>query len=184
MTYRRNEMLQNAMLPVDIVLAPAWWHRHEGITFDADFFYHPRRRVEVERRMEQALYERWGRFGLGADHDRDLPAVGAVHLAAGYFVSEMLGCRVEYLADAPPRVLPANLDAPQIAPEAAFESPAFKRFEKLVDALKTAARRPVRRRELQRRAERGPRSPRPGVLDGHARSSRRRPRDSPPTSPR
>jgi len=135
--FPRNEALQNAMLPVDIVLAPAWWHRHEGIAFDADFFYHPRQRVEVERRMEQALYERWGRFGLGADRDRDLPAVGAVHLAAGYLVSEMLGCRVEYLADAPPRVVPANLDALRIVPETAFASPAFKRFENLVEALKT-----------------------------------------------
>lgn len=125
------------MLPADIVLAPAWWHRHEGITFDADFFYHPLRRVEVERRMERALHERWGRFGLGQDHQRDLPAIGAVHLAAGYLVPEMLGCRVEYLADAPPRVVPAHLDAPRIAPAAAFESAAFQRFEKLVAALKT-----------------------------------------------
>ena len=60
--YLRNPELQNEMLPVDIVLAPDWWYRHEKISFDEDFFYHPARRVEDEMRMEKALYERWGRF--------------------------------------------------------------------------------------------------------------------------
>jgi len=137
MTYCRNAQLQNEMLPVDIVLGPAWWYHHEGITFDGDFFFHPARRVEVERKMENALHERWGRFGLGQDHDQDLPMVGAVHLAAGYLVSEMLGCRVEYLEDAPPQVIPANLDALGISPDAALASPAFKRLDGLCEALKT-----------------------------------------------
>ena len=35
--------------------------------FDEDFFFHPAKRVEVERKMEQALYERWGRYGLGEE---------------------------------------------------------------------------------------------------------------------
>jgi len=131
----RNEYLQNVMLPVDIVLAPAWWHEHEGITFDEDFFFHPARRVEVERKMEKALYERWGRFGLGAARDRDLPVIGAVHLAAGYLLSEMLGCRVEYLENAPPQVVPANLASLSLSPEAAMQSPAYRRFEKLAEAL-------------------------------------------------
>jgi hypothetical protein len=135
-TYRRNELLQNRMLPADIVLSPAWWWRHEGITFDEDFFFHPARRVEAERRMERALYERFGRFGLGGGRSQDLPVIGAVHLAAGYLVSEMLGCRVEYLADAPPRVVTAHLDALQLSPDAAWKSPAFKRFEGLCDALR------------------------------------------------
>ncbi len=137
MVYRRNELLGNSMLPVDIVLAPAWWYHHEGITFDEDFFFHPAKRVEVERRMEKALYERWGRFGLGADRDKDLPVVGAVHLAAGYLISEMLGCRVEYSDGAPPAVVPANVDRLGVSVDDAFRSPAFKRFESLLDALKT-----------------------------------------------
>jgi len=60
-----------------------------------------------------------------------------VHLAAGYLTSEMLGCRVEYAEDGPPQVIPANLDSLEILPEAAFESPAYRQFEQLVDALKT-----------------------------------------------
>ena len=136
MAYRRNAQLQNEMLPADIVLGPAWWYHREGITFDEDFFFHPARRVEVERKMEEVLDDRWGRFGLGQNHDRDLPQVGAVHLAAGYLISEMLGCRVDYLEDAPPQVIPAELDAPEISPQAAFETPAFKKFQSLCEALK------------------------------------------------
>ncbi|MCP4452795.1 MAG: hypothetical protein GY809_15135 [Planctomycetes bacterium] len=129
--------LSSPMLPVDIVLAPAWWHTHEGMTFDEDFFYHPAKRVEAERRMEQALYDRWGQFGLGSDRDKDLPQVGAVHLAAGYLLSEMLGCEVQYKEDTPPQVLPANMDELCVDFEAAFHSPAYLRFQQLVDALKS-----------------------------------------------
>lgn len=137
MPYHRNEWLQNEMLPTDIVLHPSWWYRHEGITFDEDFFFHPARRVEVERKMEQVLYERWGRYGLGADRDRDLPQIGPVHLAAGFLTSEMSGCAVDYNENAAPQVIPAELDSLDISPDAAFESPAFKRYEKLLEGLKT-----------------------------------------------
>ena len=123
------------MLPVEIVLAPAWWHYHEGITFDEDFFFHPAKRVEMERRMEQALYARWGRFGLGMDRDKDLPVVGAIHLAAGFFVSAMLGCSVEYVGDGPPVVKPAHRESLSFMPEEVFRGPPYKKLESLVDAL-------------------------------------------------
>jgi hypothetical protein len=129
-------MLHNQMLPVEIVLAPGWWHRHAGITFDEDFFFHPAKRVEAERKMEQVLYDRWGRFGLGVDHDKLLPVVGPVHLAAGFLLSEMIGCEVEYVADGPPLVKPANRENLDLSPEAAFRSPAFRRWESLCDALR------------------------------------------------
>ena len=49
-----NEFFKESpLLPVEIVLAPAWWFHNEGITFDEDFFYHPAKRVEMERKMEQ-----------------------------------------------------------------------------------------------------------------------------------
>ena len=102
MPYIRNEMLGNDMLPVDIVLGPAWWFKHEGITFDEDYFFHPARRVEVERAMERALHQRWGHYGLGSDYQQDLPVIGPIHLAAGFLISEMLGCRVNYAEDKPP----------------------------------------------------------------------------------
>ena len=129
-------MLQNEMLPVDIVLAPAWWHQHEGMTFDEDFFFHPVKRVESEQRMEQAIYDRWGKFGLGVDRDHPLPVVGPVHLAAGFLLSEMLGCSVEYVADGPPLVHPANRQDLDLSPHTAFDSPAYQRWDILCDTLK------------------------------------------------
>jgi hypothetical protein len=125
------------LLPVEIVLHPSWWHAHAGITFDEDFFYHPAKRVESERRMEAVLRERFGKHGLGADCDRDLPVIGAVHNAAGYLLSEMLGCEIRYQADAAPAVLPASREKLEVQPDAAFQSPAFRRYERLRDALKS-----------------------------------------------
>ncbi|MCP4395768.1 MAG: hypothetical protein GY801_00450 [bacterium] len=136
-SFTKSSVLHNDMLPVDIVLHPSWWFHHEGITFDEDFFYHPQKRVDVERKMENVLYERWGEFGLGEDRGQTIPQIGAVHLAAGFLLSEMLGCRIEYQEDTAPQVIEAQIDAPEIDVEQAFQSPAFKRFESLMDALKT-----------------------------------------------
>lgn len=123
-------------LPVDIVFHPSWWHKNAGISFDESFFYDPRRRVEDERKMEQVLYDRFGDLGLGEDHDKDLPQIGAVHLASGYLLSEMLGCKVEYYEDAPPQVICAHRDNLDLKVEDAFRSPAFQRLMNLVEQLK------------------------------------------------
>lgn len=123
-------------LPVDIVFHPSWWHKNAGITFDESFFYDPRRRVEDEQKMEQLLYERFGDLGLGEDHDKSLPQIGAVHLASGYLLSEMLGCNIEYYDDAPPQVICAHRDTLDLNVEDAFRSPAFQRLVKLIDQLK------------------------------------------------
>ena len=135
-SYPRNPVLSSHPLPVEVVFHPSWWHRHAGISFDEDFFYHPLRRVEAERRMEHILYERFGDLGLGEDRHRDLPVIGIVHNAAGFLISEMLGCRVNYKEDAPPLVVPANRPDLEIDVEGAFESAAFRRLRSLIDALK------------------------------------------------
>lgn len=132
-----NSLLGNNMLPVEIVLHPSWWHAHAGITFDEDFFYHPLKRVEAERKMEQVLYDRFGTHGLGADHGRDLPVIGPVHNAAGYLLSEMLGCEIRYHADSAPDVLPACRERLEADAEAAFRSPAFRRYRSMLEALKS-----------------------------------------------
>jgi len=133
---KTGEFTKNPPLPADIVLAPAWWFNNEGITFDEDFFYHPARRVEAERKMEKTLDKRWGKFGLGENKDKNLPVVGAVHLAAGFLLSEMLGCEVEYKQDAPPQVLCAGKTDLNIRPDTAFESTAYKKFQRLISSLK------------------------------------------------
>jgi len=134
----RNPVLTNGPLPVEVVFHPSWWHRHAGISFDRDFFYHPARRVEAERHMERVLYDRFGDLGLGEDRDRDQPVIGAVHNAAGYLLSEMLGCGVEYHEDAPPLVIPAQRTDLALDAESAFSSPAFRRLGTLMDALKAS----------------------------------------------
>lgn len=126
----------NSILPVDIVLAPEWWYQNEKITFDRDFFYHPLKRVEAEQHMEKILYERWGQFGIGKHKDQARPEIGAVHLAAGFLLSEMLGCKVNYSENHPPRVLPAHQELRNIDADAAFRSEAFRQVVLLADSLK------------------------------------------------
>jgi hypothetical protein len=125
-------------LPVELVFSPQWWHRQTGITFDRDFFFHPARRVEDERKMEKLLYEKWGKHGLGRDRGADRPEQGAVHLASGYLLSEMMGCKVEYNETAPPQVICRYMDRMDSRPAAdAFESDSFKAFGDMREKLKT-----------------------------------------------
>jgi hypothetical protein len=131
-----NREVGGGLLPVDIVLAPEWWNKNEKITFDRDFFFHPLKRVEEEQRMEKILYERWGKFGLGQHKDTLRPEIGAVHLAAGFLLSEMLGCQVNYSETHPPQVMPAHQELRNITTEEAFRSEAFKQVAELTDSLK------------------------------------------------
>jgi hypothetical protein len=121
---------------VEVVFHPSWWHKRAGISFDEGFFYHPVRRVEAERRMEQVLFERFGEHGLGESRGQDLPVIGAVHNAAGYILSEMLGCRVVYQEDSSPQVIPAEQPELRIDADRAFHSAAFERLQGLQEALK------------------------------------------------
>ncbi len=132
-----NKLLGNKMLPVDIVLAPEWWNKHEGISFDKDFFFHPKRRVEDEQKMEKILYDRWGKYGFGLLKDEQRPEAGAVHLASGFLLSEMLGCDVYYTENHPPQVISAHRDGFNLEPEDAFKSVAFKKFENMLEKLKS-----------------------------------------------
>jgi len=131
-----DHILTTEMLPVDIVLAPEWWHRHTGISFDRDYFFHPDRRVEAEQKMEKVLYDKWGNFGLGIDNEIQKPEIGAVHLASGYLISEMLGCTVEYTENHPPAVIPALQEETDIDVEKAFQSKVFRSFLNLMESLK------------------------------------------------
>ncbi len=126
----------STQLPVDVVFHPSWWNKHVGIVFDEDFFYDPRRRVSDEQLMEKTLHERFGDCGLGLHHNEERPEIGAVHLAAGYLLSEMLGCQIEYGANTAPQVICAHREELTIDEEAPFRSPAFKRLQRLIEQLK------------------------------------------------
>jgi hypothetical protein len=136
MKYTINSYLGQLMLPVDIVLAPEWWFKHEGITFDRDFFFHPAKRVEEEQHKEKALYERWGKYGLGEKHREKRPEIGAVHLAAGFLLSEMLGCQVNYTESHPPQVVPAGKENLDLNTDNVFKSKAYKDIMQLWENLK------------------------------------------------
>ena len=131
-----NTFLENNILPVDIVLAPEWWHKNEKITFDRDFFFHPLKRVEEEQKMEKVLYDRWGQYGLGQHKGEARPEIGAVHLASGYLLSEMLGCTVNYTENHPPQVLAAHQELLEINTDKAFRSDAFKQLNDMTVAIK------------------------------------------------
>ena len=134
---QKTDRIKSPLLPVEIVFHPSWWNKHTGISFDEDFFHHPVLRVEGERRMEKELYDRFGEFGLGADKDKNLPQIGAVHLAAGYLLSEMFGCRIEYTGNASPQVVCAHREDFSVNEEDVFTSGAFKKLTALMDTLKT-----------------------------------------------
>ena len=136
MNGKHNKILGKHILPVEIVLAPEWWNKHEGISFDQDFFFHPARRVEAEQQMERVLYEKWGRYGLGENKDDKRPEIGAVHLAAGYLLSEMLGCKINYSESHPPQVVCAQRDDLNIDEGSVFKSDAFKKTSYMWDELK------------------------------------------------
>ena len=137
MSFNNNPLLGNSILPVDIVLLPEWWNKNEKITFDKDFFYHPLKRVEVEQQKEKVLYDRWGKYGLGQHRNEARPEIGAVHLAAGYLLSEMLGCELNYSENHPPQVLAAHKELENVDVDTAFNSDAFKNVLKLADSLKS-----------------------------------------------
>lgn len=96
-------------LPLEFVFHPSWWNGNCGISFVKEFFFDPLYRVECEQKMEQYLYERFGDLGLGRKDAVPRPVAGTVHLAAGFIVSQILGCEIRYSENASPDVLPANL---------------------------------------------------------------------------
>ena len=110
--------------PVEIVFDPSWWHANEGIDFDKGFFFDPERRIEDEWRMEKALKRRFGSLLVTDDAPR--AQLGGVHLAAGFMLSWMLGCKVDFRKDAPPLVHALNADTLELDPAAAFRSEAFE----------------------------------------------------------
>ena len=101
-------------LPVDVIFHPHWWHKNYGLTFREDFFFDAETRVESERIMRRALYERFGDLGLGEPDPPRRPVIGPVHLAAGCVASALLGCEIRYFDGASPQVVPGYLTDEQV----------------------------------------------------------------------
>ena len=133
---QKTEFIEK-ILPVEIVYHPSWWFKNAGITFDEDFFFNPLKRVESEQLMEKLLYEKFGRYGMGEKYKTKRPEVGAVHNAAGFLLSEMLGCEVKYFEDSAPWVVPLNDDSLTLDKTSVFKSRVYKKFQSMCDSLKT-----------------------------------------------
>lgn len=126
------------LLPVDIIFHPDWWYVHYGLDFREPFHYDPGIRVESERRMRQALFDRFGDLGLGEEAARPRPVAGPVHLAIGFVVQALLGCQVRFSPRAAPWVLCAELGEEEIwalePPDLASTSP-MRELIAMMDAL-------------------------------------------------
>jgi len=107
-------LVPDRCLPTDIIFHPDWWHTNYGLDFREPFHFDPDARVESERRMRQALFDRFGDLGLGEADAKPRPVVGPVHLAIGFVVQAMLGCQVRFTENAAPWVLCAHLTEDEI----------------------------------------------------------------------
>ena len=87
--------------------------------------------------MENALFERWGKYGLGGDHDESKPVIGAIHLAAGFFVSAMMGCEVIFQEAGSPMIRLDSRPINSFMPENAFKSQIFRDFTEMCETLQS-----------------------------------------------
>ena len=66
--------------------------------------------MDCDVRMRKTLYEHFGDFGIGEKDPEKRPLLGTDYLAAGYLLSELMGCGIRYQADNSPQVECLNLD--------------------------------------------------------------------------
>jgi uroporphyrinogen-III decarboxylase len=129
---------QTKNLPIGIVFHPNWWYKNYNIHFGKDFFYDPIVRVDSDLRMRRALSERFPDLELGVNEIKPRPVVGGTLLAAGYIISNILGCEIHYFEDAPPEVIPVNLTDDQVmslnTPNI-IETPVIQDLIKMFDTL-------------------------------------------------
>lgn len=123
----------------DITFHPSWWHENAGIDFTQEFFDDPEYRMDCDVKMRRTLYERFGEYGLGEKDPRKRPLLGTDLLAAGYLLSELMGCEIRYEPDNSPQVICMNRDEDSIedlkAPDL-DKSPVWARTQKQIDYLK------------------------------------------------
>lgn len=123
----------------DITFHPSWWHANAGVDFTQEFFDDPEYRMECDVRMRRTLYEHFGEYGIGEKEPKKRPLLGTDLLAAGYLLSELMGCEIRYEPDNSPQVVCRNLDEDSIegikAPNL-DESEVWSRTQKQIDYLK------------------------------------------------
>lgn len=95
-------------IPVNFVFSPSWWHKHYGIAFQESFYLDVEARIENDRKMRKALYERFGP-GVGEADPQPRPVIGSRHIAGGYAVPGSLGVPIRFIDDQGAWPIPMNL---------------------------------------------------------------------------
>ena len=104
----------NIFLPFEVVFHPDWWHRNYNINFTEDYFFDPKKRVEVELLHRQVMHERFGGDWSDTGQLTPKPVMGPVHLAAGYLVSAVLGCQLRFVKNSAPEIIPKNMSDEEV----------------------------------------------------------------------
>lgn len=94
----------------DATFHPSWFHRHAGVSFGRRFHADAAYRVEADRSMRRALWERFPELPLGERDPAPRPVLWTDLLASGYLFSAMSGCDIRFYDDAPPEVQCARMD--------------------------------------------------------------------------
>ncbi len=127
-----------AIKNVDVTFHPSWWHRNVGIDFDERFFFDAPWRIEADRAMRRALFDRFGEFGMGEKDPAPRPILFSDLIASGFLYSQLLGCEVKFAPDDAPQVCCAELDDDQAASLTApnlDESPLWQKVAGQIDYL-------------------------------------------------
>ncbi|MDF2614645.1 MAG: hypothetical protein K0S71_2431 [Clostridia bacterium] len=127
------------MIKKDITFHPKWWYKNAGIHFNEEFFNEPDYRIESDIKMRKALYERFGKYGIGEKDPKPRPIIGTNLLAAGYLHSQILGCSIRFSDDNSPEVIAMNADEDFIKNLSYVDldtNSVFKDTQKQIDFLK------------------------------------------------
>lgn len=101
-------------LPLEFVFMPSWWHHHYGVDFGPGFYLDRETRIQNEQTMTRALRDRFGGMGLGQESIDRRPIIGSKHVAGGFVMPALMGCRIRFSPDASPWPEPAGLTDDQI----------------------------------------------------------------------
>ena len=128
-------MTDSAVLPLELVFNPNWWHKTAGISFERPFYLDPQTRIQNDLTMRRVLYQRYGSLGLGEPDPQPRPVIGSLHVAGGFVIPALLGAEIRFEPDAAPQPLPLHLSLAQLD---ALEKPDFRQrwpMNELIDQM-------------------------------------------------
>ncbi len=132
-------MRRGGAAKVDVMFDASWWSRFYGIAFDESYVRaHPRRRAELEGRMQRALWERFGSVGLGTASAEPVPVISTRMTPLCHLVGEVLGCATWFSPGNTPCTVPLGLGQAQLEalePPKAIDTPVMQKLAADMDWL-------------------------------------------------